>query len=73
MHIGSCEVGDKFLFLKLVEAEAVAMLHVVVVVLDVSDHAGCHLKLYILRGSVFFLFLYIVSKFCLMTVPWGMT
>ncbi len=50
-------MGDELLFLKLVETEAIASLHVVVVVLNVGDDPWRHLQLHILRRRVLLLVL----------------
>lgn len=52
LHLHSREVAHELLVLKLVEFEAVALLRVVVVVLDVGYHAFVHLQLHIVGRCV---------------------
>ena len=51
------EVTHQFFVLKLVQAEAIASLHVVVVVLDVGDDTFIYLQLHILGRGVLLLVL----------------
>ena len=52
LDVHRCKVADEFLVLELVEAESVAVLHVVVVMLHIGNHSPVYLQLYIFGTGI---------------------
>ena len=54
LYLHGCKVANKLFVLELIEAEAVASLGVVVVILHIRNHTFAHLELNIFCRSVLF-------------------